>query len=157
MSSEIACRAERPTDRRFRSTTVSQIMTNSTPIRYARIPIYGETLDDVTGYVTRFDVQKTFADGSHERTLRELVKPMRVLPELASVADALERMLDGQQHIALVVDEYGGTTGIVTLEDILETLLGQEIVDETDLVVDMQELAKAVRRQKEEPEEKTKD
>ncbi|MHC4548187.1 MAG: CBS domain-containing protein, partial [Planctomycetota bacterium] len=63
-------------------------------------------------------------------------------PEQASVADALESLLEKREHIALVVDEYGGTAGIVTLEDLLEELLGQEIVDETDAAVDMQEKAR---------------
>ena len=67
---------------------------------------------------------------------------MPIMPELATVGTALDALIQNRQHIALVVDEYGGMSGIATLEDLLEALLGEEIVDETDTVADMQELAR---------------
>jgi CBS domain containing-hemolysin-like protein len=123
--------------------TVEQVIAEHQPIRFARFPIYRKSVDDITGYVTRYDVRKAYFAGDYSKTLEQIAKPIEILPEQACVADALEMMLHKQQHIVLVVDEHGGTAGIVTLEDTLETLLGQEIVDETDLVVDMQKLAKA--------------
>ena len=125
--------------------TVEQVISQHQPIRFARIPIYRKSADCITGYVARFDVRDAYFSGNRSKALEELAKPILILPELASVADALELMLENQRHIALVVDEHGGTAGIVTLEDTLEALLGQEIVDETDLVEDMQKLAKGLK------------
>lgn len=125
-----------------RDMTVEQAIDEHQPIRYARFPVYGESMDNITGYVARYDMRKAHAGDGRDQTLAQIAKPIEVLPNTASVADALEMMLQKQQHITLVVDEHGGTAGIVTLEDTLETLLGQEIVDETDLVVDMRKLAK---------------
>jgi len=122
--------------------TVAQVRAEHAPLRFARIPIYRETLDTVTGYVARFDIGLAAAEGEEERRLRSLARPITAFPEQVSVADALETMLEQREHIALVVDEYGGTAGIVTLEDLLEELLGHEIVDETDVAVDMQAMAK---------------
>lgn len=122
--------------------TVAEVRGEHDPIRFARIPIYRETPDTVTGYVARFDIYRAAAEGEKSATLRSLARPIEVFPAQASVADTLEALLNKREHIALVVDEYGGTAGIVTLEDLLEELLGEEIVDETDPAVDMQEVAK---------------
>jgi len=122
--------------------TVAEVRAAHAPFRFARIPVYRETPDTVTGYVARFDIGLAATEGEGERTLGSLARPIRAFPEQASVADTLESMLEKREHIALVVDEYGGTAGIVTLEDLLEELLGQEIVDETDAAVDMQAMAK---------------
>ncbi len=129
-------------------TTVGQAMQDHHPIRFARIPVYCRDKDDVTGYVTRFTLYDSHAAGRDELPLEELSRPIAILPELASVADALETFVRDRQHIALVVDEYGGKAGIVTLEDVLETLLGDEIVDETDPTEDMRELARVRRKQR---------
>jgi len=130
--------------------TVEQAISRHQPIRFARIPIYRGSADHVTGYVARFDVREAYFSDNRDKTLQELGKPIPIMPALASVADALELMLEKQRHIALVVDEHGGTAGIITLEDTLEALLGQEIVDETDLVEDMQKLAKDLRARRSE-------
>jgi CBS domain containing-hemolysin-like protein len=122
--------------------TVAEVRAEHDPIRYARIPVYRGTPDTMTGYVARFDVYRAAAEGKEEQTLRSLARPINAFPEQASVADTLESLLEKREHIALVVDEYGGTAGVVTLEDLIEELLGQEIVDETDAAVDMQEVAK---------------
>jgi len=122
--------------------TVKEVRAEHDPIRFARIPIYRETPDAMTGYVARFDVYRAAAEGREEAPLRSLARPIEVFPEQASVAGALETLLEKREHVALVVDEYGGTAGIVTLEDLIEELLGQEIVDETDPAVDMQKVAK---------------
>ncbi len=125
-----------------RNMTVREAISQHYPIRFARIPVYEDSPDNLTGYVPRFEIDKASAAGRDDEPLAALAKPLITFPELATVADALERMLREGQHIALVVDEYGSTEGIVTLEDLLETLLGDEIVDETDEVVDMQDLAR---------------
>lgn len=120
--------------------TAGQAIAEHHPMRFSRIPLTGETVDQIDSYATRFDIHKAAVEGKDSLPLAALAQPLMILPELASVADALEQMLAGSEHIALVVDEYGGIEGIVTLEDLLESLLGQEITDETDLVADMRSL-----------------
>jgi CBS domain containing-hemolysin-like protein len=127
--------------------TVGETFRKYHPLRFARIPVFQENKEDVTGYVTRFSIHDAHSASRDETPLKDLSRSITILPELASVADALEAFVRDKQHIALVVDEYGGKAGIVTLEDVLETLLGDEIVDETDPAEDMRELARLRRRQ----------
>jgi len=122
--------------------TVRQVLDAHQPIRFARIPLFNESLDQPAGYINRFDLHEAMAEGRSETKLGDLARELLVLPELATASDALDRMLHGHEHIAAVVDEYGGVEGIVTLEDVMETLLGQEIIDETDPAADMQQLAR---------------
>ena len=116
--------------------------TRGTPTRFARIPVIGESLDDVRGLLHRRDLFEARSEGRSSVTLGELVRPVHAVPEVARLPAVLEQFLQRREHLFLAVDEYGGTAGIVTLEDVLETLLGVEIVDETDAVADMQTLAK---------------
>jgi CBS domain containing-hemolysin-like protein len=125
-----------------RNATVGEVIAEHQPLRFARIPVYDDSPEHVRGYVTRFDLLTALANEETSRTLGNFTRSMEVLPEQASVADALDQMFTDGHHIALVVDEYGGMEGIVTLEDLLETLLGQEIIDETDPAADMRELAR---------------
>ncbi|UCE61902.1 MAG: CBS domain-containing protein, partial [Phycisphaerales bacterium] len=85
---------------------------------------------------------EAYRSGQGNTTLSEFARPIEAVPEQASVAAALELMLRNREHILLVVDEYGGLEGIVTLEDAIETLLGMEIVDEADATADLQALAR---------------
>ncbi|MBK9118116.1 MAG: DUF21 domain-containing protein [Phycisphaerales bacterium] len=112
------------------------------PIRYSRVPIYEGTIENIVGYVTRYDIMTAAGRGRGDEPLTTLKRPILILPELASVADALDQLLVKHAHIAAVVDEHGGIEGIITLEDVIETLLGREIVDETDSVKDLQRLAR---------------
>lgn len=79
--------------------------------------------------------------------IKTLAKPISFVPETTNSLSLLTRFLKNRRHIAIVVDEYGGVAGLVTLEDLIETLLGDEIVDETDKVVDLQERARQIQRQ----------
>ena len=94
------------------------------------------------GDVVRYDITQAFRADRAAATMAELAREIHPLPEQASVANAMEFMLRHREHILLVVDEYGGVAGILTLEDAIETLLGLEIVDETDTAVDLQRLAR---------------
>ncbi|MBN2490070.1 MAG: HlyC/CorC family transporter [Planctomycetes bacterium] len=121
--------------------TVGEVMKQASPLPFSRIPVYGRDVDDVVGIVFRHRVLEASARGRTDLRLDELKVPIRAIPETASVASALDEFIRRQQHLMLVVDEYGGTEGIVTLEDAIETLLGVEIVDELDSVEDMRKLA----------------
>jgi CBS domain containing-hemolysin-like protein len=126
-------------------TTVGQVIERHHPIRFGRIPVYEGAPDRIGGYVTRFAVHKSHRRGELDRPIRELSEPIPIMPETATAGDALDALIRERRHIALIVDEYGGMTGIITLEDLIETLLGDEIVDETDAAVDMQEFARRLR------------
>jgi len=99
---------------------------------YSRIPVCGTGIDDIVGIVHAKDLMRAERDGQEERTVQELARPAHFVPETKGVADLLREMQRERFHMAIVVDEYGGTAGLVTLEDIIEELLG-EIVDEFDV------------------------
>lgn len=146
---------------RFKSIKVSSVMTPRTVVlaieenlslkelfnikktmRFSRIPVYKDTIDNIKGYVLKYDILDKLANDEFEHTIKELTREMTVIFENYSIPVVLEIMMSKREHIALVVDEYGGMAGIVTMEDILETLLGLEIQDESDSEVDMQQLAR---------------
>ena len=85
---------------------------------------------------------QAFSEGQRDLKLDRLAQPIYAIPETKDVAGILDEFIHRREHIFLVVDEYGGTAGIITLEDAIETLLGVEIVDEFDTVADMRELAR---------------
>lgn len=116
--------------------------------RFSRIPLYKDDPDAVGGFVLRADLLLARAEGRGDRSLSEFERPMPVLPESLSLAQAFRDVLRHRSHIAQIVDEYGVLEGILTLEDIIETLLGLEIVDEGDQAVDMQEHARRLWRQR---------
>ena len=124
------------------SQTVGETLAEHPEIRFSRLPIYGDDLDHIHGFVLRHDVLLRAAEDRADMKLEELVRPIGAVGGQLSLRALFERLMDSRAHIALVVDEYGGTSGIVTLEDLVETLLGLEIVDEADHVQDMQELAR---------------
>ncbi len=109
---------------------------------FSRLPVYETDIDDICGFVLRDDVLSKKAAGQGDDTLKSLKRNILVVPESVSLTSLLENFLKERQHVAVVVDEYGGTTGLVTLEDLVETLMGMEITDETDAVVDMRALAR---------------
>lgn len=110
---------------------------------FSRIPVYSGNTENVTGYVLRHTVFEKFtSETASDMTLREFKRPILFVPESEPVLDVWENMMEKKEHITLVVDEYGGVDGLVTLEDVIETLLGTEIVDEKDAVSDMQEYAR---------------
>ncbi len=121
-------------------TTVQQLVESKRP--FSRYPVYAENRDSITGYVLLSDALARVADDDHETPVGELRRELVAVPESRSVLELFEDLVEGGEHIAVVIDEYGGTAGIATLEDVIETLLGLEITDETDTTEDMQVLAR---------------
>ena len=130
--------------------TVQEVIKNHSPLGFSRILVYDKDLDDVTGVILRYRISQKFSEGSGSTKLSELAKEIYAVPDIADVQTTLDEFIRRREHIFLVVDEYGGTAGIITLEDAIETLLGVEIVDEMDSVTDMRKYAKKLweRRQR---------
>ncbi len=110
--------------------------------QFSRIPIYQESIDKITGYVLKQDVMEKLAAGATEDLLESHKREIVVCYENVTVPVLFEKLLFKKEHIALIINEYGGTEGLVTMEDVLETILGLEITDEKDIQTDMQQLAR---------------
>jgi len=113
---------------------------------FSRFPVYGQSPDEVIGIVLRRDLSDAVRTGKGARPITEFARRIRAVPEMATLDNILWTFFSTGHHMFHVVDEYGGTAGIVTLEDAIETMLGHEIVDETDSVVDMRQHARLVHR-----------
>lgn len=109
---------------------------------FSRIPVYAGDKDYITGYVLKDAVLKLLSEGQFHVKLSDLKRPILTFREEESVFQIWEKMLEKREHISVIIDEYGGLRGLVTMEDIIETMTGVEIVDEDDVAVDMQALAK---------------
>ena len=124
------------------SMTIGEAVPLITDAPFSRIPIYHADLDDVAGFVLKDEILISHTQGEDDTPLKNMQRKIITTPESASLLRVWERLLSERHHIAIVVDEYGGTQGLVTLEDLVETIIGMEIVDETDTVEDMQALAR---------------
>ncbi len=132
--------------------TVGEIMDSTEDIIFSRIPVFNDNIDNVIGMVYKDNLLETMADDYFEKTMSQLVEPVEKVYEKESVEMVLNKFIKNRSHMFIVKDEFGGTTGIVTLEDCIETLLGVEIMDESDKVADMRELAKDQQRQQDNSE-----
>lgn len=103
---------------------------------YSRIPVYGDDNEDIVGIVLRKDIGRYVSQGQGEKTLFDIMQPVRFVLENQTVDKLLLEFLESRLHLFIVLDEYGGLAGVVSLEDVLEEMLGREIVDETDAVAD---------------------
>ena len=122
--------------------TLSEFLANKEYLRFSRIPIYKGNDENITGYVFRQQVMESLAEDHDTLRLRDLRRDIVIVPNTKPVFAMWEDLLMKKEQIALVVDEYGGMDGVVTMEDIIETLLGFEILDEKDTVADMQQYAR---------------
>lgn len=111
-------------------------------LSFSRIPVYAGDKDYITGYVLKDAVLKLLSEDQFHVKLSDLKRPILTFREEESVFQIWEKMLEKREHISVIIDEYGGLRGLVTMEDIIETMTGVEIVDEDDVAVDMQALAK---------------
>ena len=109
---------------------------------FSRIPVYDTNKDYIVGYVLKDMVLKALSDDKFYTKLSDMVRPILSFNEDDSVYQIWEKMLEKHEHISIIVDEYGCLRGVVSMEDIIETMTGVEIVDEDDVAVDMQAFAK---------------
>ncbi len=124
-----------------RDKTVQEVLAEHSTIPYSRLPIFNESMDDCDGFVLRNDIYRTYAMGNPDTPLGDIKRPISVVPETNSIASVFDQFIKQQNHILLVIDEYGGTAGVLTMEDAIETLLGIEITDESDVVADLRKIA----------------
>lgn len=122
--------------------SIREFYDNSDNLRFSRIPIYKDSIDDIIGYVLKDEILQEIIEGNGDNDLESIVRRFLVEPESANMATVFSRLIKKNEHIVLIVDEYGGTSGIATMEDIIETLLGLEITDESDDIEDMQKWAR---------------
>lgn len=124
------------------NTSVETYYRNNKDSGFSRIPIYRDDPDQVVGFVLRQELLREQASGHGTKLLKDLMRKLPVLSEMMVLTRAFDEIVRSRTHVSLVVDEYGSPEGILTLEDILETLLGFEIIDEGDEATDMQVYAR---------------
>lgn len=112
---------------------------------HSRIPLYEKNRDEVIGILLRKDLFNLATHGAEEKTLREFMQPVHFVPETGRLTTVMLEFFEHRKHLFVVVDEYGSVTGVVSLEDIIEEIVGREIIDESDRTMDMRELAKRKR------------
>ena len=121
--------------------TLQNFLKNKEFLHFSRIPIYQTNKDNITGYVFRAKVFEMLAENQFDLKLKDIKREIITFQKSITLFNAWDEMLAKREHISLVIDEYGGMDGITTLEDIIESLLGFEIIDEKDKVEDMQQYA----------------
>ena len=126
-----------------RSATIGEVFREFPNLPFGRMPVYGRNLDDIVGLVRRRDLLKAKANDQDLALVETLMHDAQFIPETATAANALQVCMKVHQQILIVVDEFGATAGVVTMEDLIEHLLGGEIFEKDDLAVDMRELARA--------------
>ena len=122
--------------------TVEQATADHSAIPFSRIPVFGASIDHVDGILLRHDLVLAAARGELSRKVGELKIPVQTVPGNMGLREVLELLTRERSHMAVVVGQYGGTLGVVTMEDVIETLIGLEIMDEADTVEDMRALAR---------------
>ena len=122
--------------------TLKDFLRNKEFLHFSRIPVYSKNIENIKGYVFRQAVFEKLAEDQAGLKLKDIKRDIVVVHEANPLFKVWETLLEKKEHIALIVDEYGGMDGIVTMEDIIETLLGFEIIDEKDTITDMQQYAR---------------
>ena len=124
------------------SMTLKQFYKQEDLSHYSRIPVYSDSPEFITGYIMRYDVLENLAEDKFDTRLKSIKRKIAAFHEETSVSDIWESLLKTKDQIALIIDDYGCFQGIITLEDIIETILGMEIIDENDTITDMQQYAR---------------
>lgn len=123
-------------------TPVADALADAKAQPFSRLPVYANDIDDIAGFVLRDELRQAEAAGRGGEAVADLARPLATVADSMPLGALLEFLLERRQQIALVVGEYGDTVGLVSMEDVVETLLGDEIVDERDRATDMQRLAR---------------
>jgi CBS domain containing-hemolysin-like protein len=124
------------------NTPIRKFYDSREEIPFSRIPVYSKDIDQFTGFVLKDELMEKILEGQGDEPMRSIVRPIHVVVENMPIIRLFYKLIDLRAHIAVVVDEYGMVAGIVTMEDVFETLIGLEIVDEMDNVENMQMLAR---------------
>jgi CBS domain containing-hemolysin-like protein len=122
--------------------SIEEVLSAYDSLQFTRIPLYDKELDEITGYILKSDVLTLAIQNKKKKIVTEIKRPIPVIQESQLLNEIFEQMLIEGSHIAVVYDTYGSLVGLITMEDIIETLLGMEIVDESDRVEDMRALAR---------------
>lgn len=121
--------------------TVSEVLSSDAARTYSRYPVI-EKYESILGYVRRADILLAAARHESGRALKDFLQPAVIFPEQGHLKQAMRMLIEKHEQLAIIVDEFGSFSGVLTLEDILETLIGQEIMDESDAVADLREFAR---------------
>ncbi|MBL4643733.1 MAG: HlyC/CorC family transporter [Flavobacteriaceae bacterium] len=124
------------------SQMIEEFFDDNPNLRFSRIPLYEGNPDDITGYFLKDQLLEAIIKGNGKQQLREIKRPILITKRSLPIPDLFDKLIEQREHIALVVDEYGSVSGLVTQEDMIETLLGLEIMDESDTIEDLQALAR---------------
>jgi CBS domain containing-hemolysin-like protein len=122
--------------------TLSTIYNDFKPLIYSRIPVYKDNPDNITGLILKDSILANLAEDNHSLQATEIKRDILFVEDTFSVAKLMDQLIVNRQHLAMVADNFGTVVGLVTMEDLFETLLGLEIVDESDKVEDLQKYAK---------------
>ena len=123
--------------------TITDVFNELPNLPFGRMPVYGRNLDDIVGIVRRRDLLKAKAAYADHELVGKFIHEAHFVPETVTAAEALRLFLENHQRLLIVVDEFGSTAGVISMEDVMETLLGSEIFEKDDMAVDMRELARA--------------
>ena len=115
--------------------------------RFSRVPVYDEDPEELVGIAHKLDILKAVANDEFGTTVADLMRPIHFVVDTASLDQLMRTFLERRQHMVAVIDEFGGFEGIVTLEDVLEELIGREIVDEFDQITDLRAFARQRRKE----------
>ena len=122
--------------------TIIDFYNENKTLRFSRVPIFNGTKDHISGFFLKDELLSSIINEKGSNQLQQISRDIMIVNEVMPIPDLFNKLMESREHIALVVDEFGGMAGIVTMEDVIETLLGMEIMDELDNVDDMQRLAR---------------
>lgn len=124
--------------------TIQQYYEENKPFKFSRVPLYsGETADQIVGMALKDEILIGMLEGKGSETLGSIKRPVNMIDESSKLTQLFDQQTDNNSQMTVVVDKYGSITGLVTMEDVLETILGMEIIDETDDITDLREHARA--------------